>query len=733
MKNEKSVKKFVSYLHTVVKKLSGLRTRMAISYVCVSLLIVLLLELLLFVGIYFALTGSPLVDDLLVNMAQRTAHIYVLESAMQSASTALDPHITFQPGHPSSLGVLEDHASKSGNPTSSYLVEEFFQERVPFIDSSTPPSQVTAFALIIAPDGRVLASSYPTRYPVSTSVAQLLPHQGQLLSWAQTGKSGNITIDTADEDIAATAQTIVGRDQKPLGVVYVQIASGLAKNQLFSDFLWTWLRTGLPWLLFMIPIGTIFGVLTTGGLVRRIRRLATTTTEFASGQYEQRIRVSGKDEVGQLEQSFNHMAEQLVESMAQRQLLIEENARREERARIEQEMRTARFIQQSLLPKEVPTLPGWHIVPYYQPAREVGGDFYDFLSLEDGRLGIVIGDATDKGVPAALMMATTHTMLRTAVQTAASSPGSVLARVNDLLYAETPERMFVTCFYAILDPSSGKLCYANAGQDLPYLRHGSDVSELSARGMPLGMMPGMSYEEHEVLLDYGDSILFYSDGLVEIHNSKREMFGFPRLQTLLSQHSDSASLIDFLLNEKQRFTGEESEQEDDVTLLTLQRTSERLPMNEQPSTQDTPTLLAEWSIESKPGNEQLAMERVAEVVQLLQLPPARLANLKTAVAEAVMNAMEHGNHYQADVPVDIQVLTSKTALAIRIRDQGGSKPIPEANEPDLEAKLAGLQTPRGWGLFLMKNMVDDINISSDETHHTIELIMYREGESHATS
>jgi len=103
------------------------------------------------------------------------------------------------------------------------------------------------------------------------------------------------------------------------------------------------------------------------------------------------------------------------------------------------------------------------------------------------------------------------------------------------------------------------------------------------------------------------------------------------------------------------------------------------------------------------------------------------------VAEATMNAMEHGNHYQADKPVAIQVVVSKTALVIRIRDHGGSQPIPQASEPDLDAKLAELQTPRGWGLFLIKNMVDDMNVISDETHHTVELIMYLEGESHATS
>jgi serine phosphatase RsbU (regulator of sigma subunit) len=173
----------------------------------------------------------------------------------------------------------------------------------------------------------------------------------------------------------------------------------------------------------------------------------------------------------------------------------------------------ARSIQQASLPKEVPTLEGWQITPYYQPAREVGGDFYDFHLLSEGRLGLVVGDATGKGVPAALVMSTTCGMLRAVSQTLeSSSPGEVLGQVNETLLARIPTNMFVTCFYAILDPRSATLSYANAGHDLPYLHRNSEAEELRAGGMPLGLMPGMSYEEKEVVLEKGESVLFYSDG-----------------------------------------------------------------------------------------------------------------------------------------------------------------------------------------------------------------------------
>jgi tetratricopeptide (TPR) repeat protein len=248
-----------------------------------------------------------------------------------------------------------------------------------------------------------------------------------------------------------------------------------------------------------------------------------------------------------------------------------------ERERIEQELHTAQLIQRCMLPEVLPRLSGWRLARYYQPAREVGGDFYDFIPFEDGRLGLLIGDATGKGIPAALVMSTTCTMLRTTVQ-ATTSPGEVLARVNAQLYARIPSGMFVTCFYAILDPRNEMLRFANAGQDLPYLCHSYGVSELQATGMPLGLMPGSSYEEQEVTIAPGENILFYSDGIVEAHNPSREMFGFPRLQKLLAVHTDGASLIDFLLGELKRFTGDGWEQEDDVTLLLLQRMAEPAPV-----------------------------------------------------------------------------------------------------------------------------------------------------------
>src|SRR3712207_4608445 len=273
---------------------------------------------------------------------------------------------------------------------------------------------------------------------------------------------------------------------------------------------------------------------------------------------------------------LNDLATQTAPAVQVAQLVRQQQQQAQERERIEQELRVARLIQQTLLPKHVPDLPGYQLAAYYQPAREVGGDFYDFLDLEDGHLGVVVGDVTDKGVPAAIVMATTRTMLRASAQRL-DSPGEVLKRVNDVIVRDIPPNMFITCLYAILDPETGLLRFANAGHDLPYRRRSSNggAEERRAAGMPLGLLPGMSCEEKEIVLGTGDSVLFYSDGLVEAHDPEREMFGFPRLQGLVGAHrSGGSSLISFLLAELARFTGEGWEQEDDITLVTLDRPEE---------------------------------------------------------------------------------------------------------------------------------------------------------------
>jgi serine phosphatase RsbU (regulator of sigma subunit)/CHASE1-domain containing sensor protein/anti-sigma regulatory factor (Ser/Thr protein kinase) len=404
---------------------------------------------------------------------------------------------------------------------------------------------------------------------------------------------------------------------------------------------------------------------------------------------------------------------------------------------VEQELGTARSIQHALLPKGLPKLEGWKIAYRYQPAREVGGDFYDFLRLDDGRVGLVIGDVSGKGIAAALVMANTQSVLRAVARRGNVAPGRVLAEANEVLYAYIPSGTFVTCFYGVLDLENGRLVYANAGHDPPYSQRGGDEQELRARGMPLGLMPDMPYEEKEAVLAAGDDLLLYSDGLVEAHDTKGDMFGFPRLRRLIMAQSTGSGeeLIDVLLAELTSFTGADAEQEDDITLVTLERSKARVRDLETPLQPDAIAgdvdlrVLADFTLSSEPGNERPAMEKVADAVKELPLSGQRLSRLKTAVAESTMNAMEHGNGYDPEIPVRIQVWLLKERLLVRIIDRG-SGPLSSltAKGPNLEAKLENLQTARGWGVFLIERMVDEVRVSGNPDHHTVELVMRLEAD-----
>lgn len=422
---------------------------------------------------------------------------------------------------------------------------------------------------------------------------------------------------------------------------------------------------------------------------------------------------------------LDDLAVQAAPAVRVAQLVRQQELAAVERERIETELRVARTIQQTLLPKEVPAIAGWEIAAHWQPAREVSGDFYDFLLLDDGRLGVIVADVTDKGVPAALVMATTRTLLRAAAERL-KAPGEVLARANDVLCPDIPPKMFVTCFYGIFDPATGLVRYANAGHDTPYLRRGAGgVEELRARGMPLGLLPGMPYEEKEIVLNPGDTLLLYSDGLVEAHNTQRAMLGFPQLRSLTEGHAGGAALIPFLMDQLAAFTGPNWEQEDDVTLLTVQR----LAAAPAPQAETTPgwRTLGAFDLPSAPGNERLAIEQVMTLAAAIPLTPRQADRLKTAVGEATMNAMEHGNRYQVDLPVHVAVLATNALLQVRIVDHGGDRAVPTPDAPDLDAKLAGLQSPRGWGLFLIKNMVDEMKVDADGEHHIVELTVTLEG------
>ncbi|WP_052667289.1 ATP-binding SpoIIE family protein phosphatase [Nitriliruptor alkaliphilus] len=450
---------------------------------------------------------------------------------------------------------------------------------------------------------------------------------------------------------------------------------------------------------------------------------------------------------------LENLAGQAAPALRVAQLVREQEAEVRRRERYEQELKVAQLIQQNFLPQTVPEPSGWLLNAFYRPAREVGGDFYDFIELPRGELGVVVGDVTDKGVPAALVMASTRSVLRSSAGRLVE-PTEVLERVNDVLVPDMPPNMFVTCLYGVLSPDIGRFRFANAGHNLPAVQTDAGALEPRATGMPLGLLPGATYDQAEVTIDPGWAVVLYSDALPEAHDPAGEMYGFPRLLELVGSASADTELIDGLLSSLHGFTGPEWEQEDDITIVTLRRSAGAavvgvdgvrsaatanplaaaapLAAEEHVPDDDPGRVLAESTVRSEVGNERAAIGLLQEALAAapdLNLRADRMASLETALAEATMNAIEHGNQNIAELLVEIRIWVEPRALVVRVTDQGRGEPIPgDLDEPDLEAKLRGEQSPRGWGLFLIRNLVDDLRICSDENRQILELVMRLDGD-----
>ena len=534
--------------------------------------------------------------------------------------------------------------------------------------------------------------------------------EGPLEAIGASSTPGTPTVATVTPALAEPADTVIDIPETDPLFAFLHASPGpvdLIRLELASPAREALLRAGVVLLVPLISQGELVGTLNLGPRLSEQeyssddRRLLATLAAHAAPA----IRVA--------------------------QLVREQTAEAAERERYDQELRVAQLIQQQFLPRELPNLPEWQVAAYYGPARVVGGDFYDFIDLGQGRIGVAVGDVTDKGVPAALVMARTHSILR-AEAPRLVDPGRVLARANDLLFPEMPANMFVTCLFGVLEPATGRFVFANAGHNLPCVRTDEGIVEPRATGLPLGLLPDSDYKETEAWIRPGDEMLLYSDGLVEAHSPDREMYGFERLREAVAAETGSGSdFIDDLLERLHAFTGAAWEQEDDITVVTLRRARAVDAWSAEGSRDgavpEAPPLVA-FSLPGLIGGERLAIDQVAEAVAPLGLAPARLERLKTAVGETVMNAIEYGSQGKADVPVDVRVDATDAAVTVRVTDRALSGPVPEVPPPDLEAKLDGRQRARGWGLFLIRHMVDTVDVSSEDGLQTVTLVLARDAD-----
>jgi sigma-B regulation protein RsbU (phosphoserine phosphatase) len=323
------------------------------------------------------------------------------------------------------------------------------------------------------------------------------------------------------------------------------------------------LRISLGIFIFGLIAAGITSMLLAKFLNRPIEQLVKATTLVSDGDLSVRVPEDRPDELGQLARSFNKMLRELAQKQQELQ----------EQERVLQELATARKIQQAMLPSEAPSSKTLNIDFYAQSASEVGGDYFDFLPLDDHQMAIVIGDVTGHGVPAALLMAMVRSCLHTQVLSN-HQIADVMRVANNTVYQGTYERRLMTFFYSILDTRTGILRFANAGHLYPlhYQAQTRTVEQLEFASYPLGVKPNTNYKENQVQLFAGDMLVFYSDGIIEAQNPEEEQFGFDRLEESITKHGHlhANDIVKNLLADWKTFTKDgDRPPEDDVTVVVV--------------------------------------------------------------------------------------------------------------------------------------------------------------------
>lgn len=464
----------------------------------------------------------------------------------------------------------------------------------------------------------------------------------------------------------------------------------------------------------MTIIGIIIMTLSVRRILDPLRQLTRTTEEVANGNLNATFQFESKDEIGNLARSLNKMMRALQQNL-----------------RITQEFEIARRMQTEMLPREAPALPGLQIVARSIPATEVGGDFYDFIRLDEHRLAIIVGDVSGKGVSGAMVTSAALSALRHAAEER-RSPAEILNFANRRLARDLQRNMFVAVFCGVLDTHAATLTYANAGQTLPMICRAQDAFYLSApeygERFPLGARKTSSYAQTQIALHANDLLVFYTDGIVDMMNRATEPYSFERFQASVQTHAavPLSDMLEHLIADAENFAATR-EHFDDITLLLtrfegnhreagIQFAPEVFSRNENASE-------IRLTIPSQVGYEKLAMNTAAALAELIGFERERVEDLRTAISEACLNAMEHGNKLHDINRVDISFKATHANLTIQIFDNGTGF-TRSASAPAVEKKIRGEETPRGLGLFLIERLVDEVEYKAlPELGHVTTLRM----------
>jgi sigma-B regulation protein RsbU (phosphoserine phosphatase) len=356
-------------------------------------------------------------------------------------------------------------------------------------------------------------------------------------------------------------------------ILYVRTRASAVLGKVFQKLDWAELVMGLfvaVAVVFLIVemVSLLVGVKLSRSITGAVHELYEGTRRIKEGDFSYRIPVKGNDQLAELASSFNTMTQNLG-----RLIVVAK-----EKERLESELAIAREVQQQLFPKDVPFTKTLELKGVCNPARMVSGDYYDFIALTDHSLAFAIGDVAGKGISAALLMATIQSTMRT--QLGANngsgpkplSPAAMVSILNRQLYATTAPEKYATFYFALYEEGTHTLTYTNAGHLSPMLVRGDNVQMFDSTGTVVGAFPSARYEERTVLLERGDILVAYTDGVIEPENAYGEMFGEDRFKELIVKHAseDSSELISRTMEAVVQWTGS-SELQDDMTMVVARR------------------------------------------------------------------------------------------------------------------------------------------------------------------
>lgn len=450
-----------------------------------------------------------------------------------------------------------------------------------------PDGELYAFgwtAVPLAPLSAAVSELSQRRFGADSDFVTLVDDHLHVIAAAKAALVGTDLTDTGPlsgvsdgaifkKNVAHTVDYTTAAGERRIGAVvpFVELGWGVIVEQpraiVYAAVGRVWNSALLVGGIFAL-VALLLGVWAGRRLSAPIVALSRAAGEVAAGDFEVRVPVSGKDEVGQLARSFNSMTAQLTDTLAR----LQETTRAKER--MQTELDIGREIQMSMVPREFPAFPEraeFDIHAALHPAYEVGGDFYDFFLVDDDTLCVCIADVSGKGVPAALFMAVTRTMVK-AHANAEGTTDDILSAVNDELAADNDECMFVTVFLGLLDLKTGALSFTNAGHNPSYIkrRDGQIVRLDALHGPVVAAMEDIPYGSGEVSLAPGDTLLMYTDGVNEAMNAAKDLYSEERLAELLQSHqwSDSDGAVKVVLDDVWAFQGE-ADQADDVTVMAL--------------------------------------------------------------------------------------------------------------------------------------------------------------------